>query len=258
MVHYVFEDNPQSTISLFFKKLYSEQELKRIHFVGSNKNLSKYVLELIKDNTEDYVIVYMDLVPSVPVEISIYKKLCIMSHENDNRVIVFPIPCFEYYLIKSLREIGISEADKQSIDICIDKVGFSKANILSNPKIREKCNNFERFCKQVLALAFMECVDVETINGKISPIGRKYYSLDCICLENVRTKECKECSMKKKVMCFLRQFPMVPSIKQLGNKYRNEITLQEIWDIHKKLVREFNEFQDRICNNEEIQYIKEI
>lgn len=117
MIQYVFEDSDSSTLSIFFKSLYSSEELSRIHFVGSNKNLFKKASDIVEHCTDDYIVVYLDMVPGIPIEVSIYNRLRSLSLRNDARIAVMPITCFEYFTIKSLRLVGVHEKYKQSIDL---------------------------------------------------------------------------------------------------------------------------------------------
>lgn len=261
MIQYVFEDSDSSTLSIFFKSLYSSEELSRIHFVGSNKNLFKKASDIVEHCTDDYIVVYLDMVPGIPIEVSIYNRLRSLSLRNDARIAVMPITCFEYFTIKSLRLVGVHEKYKQSIDLCLRRERFDQAYILSIPRVRKKCTNFEKYCKQVLSTSFLECVDTESILGKTSVIGRKYFESDCICVDNDITHNyCKECKVSHKVIAFLRQFPVVPKVGQLGSRYSAELDDGALWKMHRKQVDEFNYFQNKFYSDagyiQEIEYIK--
>ena len=253
MIRYILEDNPDSTISKFFMKAYKNIDNDVITFANSNNRLYREAKNTLDTYKDDYVIVYLDMVPGVEIETAIYNKLRWLSIKRQYRLIVLPVPCFEYFVIKSIRSLGITEVDSQSIDICVNKENYKESKLLHDGHRAKKCINFEKYCKQVLNNAFIECTGTDGMRCKASGMYKHYYTRNCPCGNNAQYN-CKELQLKMKVFKLLCNIPIFPKAEEFNSR---EVSLEDLWDVHRKLVKEFNMMQAKYSDNE-AQYIESI
>lgn len=99
---FVFEDNEEDIISKFFRKAYPVQFTDSFVYAKGNGNIKNIVSDLLKISTEN-IVVYMDMIPGNKETAKIYKSLRDMSFKSQYRLVVLPVVCMEYYLVKSLK-----------------------------------------------------------------------------------------------------------------------------------------------------------
>ena len=122
-------------------------------------------------------------------------------------------------------------------EIAINKALYDK--VIENLDINDKkfCTTFEKYCKLVLYKWVKECAQT---------VGKPpFYIQDCPCHESKLHKEdCKKYNLVNKAIMYISEYPYVPN-----NSYVNDLkklTANDVWDIHRILVKEFNELSDTL------------
>lgn len=226
--------------------------MSNFRFVKSNSQLynkAEYFLNL----GEDYIFIFMDMIPANRDIKRIYRKLRVLSHDNDNRVIVFPIVCSEYYFIRFLSNYSYLIVGSESVDLCVNKDFYKKSKLLTGIS-EEYATSFEKFCKLLL---IHQNVFIECLHSKKAVDN--FYEIDCVCRGALNS--CKDLSLAAKAIGYLSEFPCFPSDIILSDDI---LDLDEVWGIHRRLVDEFNVWSDSfkvldVGNNDyfNIRYIKE-
>lgn len=116
---FIFEDNKDDIISEFYRRAYNNNISNKFIYSNGNSFIPDISTNLLK-NTNDSIVVFIDMIPGNKSIIEIYKKLHNISKANNFRLIVLPIICAEYYLIKSLYKSQVLK-NTEGIDICINR-----------------------------------------------------------------------------------------------------------------------------------------
>ncbi len=233
---YIFEDHPEADISLLFKSAYNEKTIESFIYAKGNGNLIDKVNSCLL-NTVDMIIVFMDTIPGNKDCYSIYKELSHISKKANNRVVVLPIICAEYYMIQSIQHTNLF-IDTLEVERCINKIPHITSNLMKYTDKAKFCKNFEKYCKYILK--YNTAKDCLKPYNKSSDVNGEYYKEACTC--QVSTSDCLQTSLSEKAMNLLTCYKYVPS----GSEAVDIIDLTEegIWDIHRKLVDEYNAFAD--------------
>lgn len=172
----------------------------------------------------------------------IYWKLKELSHDNDYRLVVIPIVCSEYYLIKSVLYFNdIIKIDKDCISLDVPYfMNQVFVNKIKDTSLKNGCNTFEKYCKALLKLndnKLCICTDSD-VDGEM--YGMFIHS-DCICCKSYAT--CKDnARIFDKALKFANLYPCIPSGSMAVEK--NVLSIEEVWELHKRLVTEFNRLVD--------------
>lgn len=230
---FIFEDHEEDIISKFFKKAYSDNIANSFIYAKGNgniKNIAKQTLTM----TNDTVVVFFDTIPGNKETWKIYKTLRDMSIQVNYRMIVLPLVCMEYYLIKALKNSQVI-IDNTGIDICINKDLYFNSPLISTADDKTMVKNFEKYCKLILIKNLKACA---CHSGKTTvQCYGAYYINDCLC--EFKDNECCQEKLCSKLKNYLSQFDYVPENSITGNS--KILSTEEVWDIHRKLVQEYNE-----------------
>ena len=241
---YLFEDDKDELLSKLFLASYRDEALDRIKYCCGNAKLLDEAIGILRNTTEN-VACYLDSVPGNKQIIQIYKDLAQLSKDNSYRVIVFPIVCSEYYFIKSLCNNTKYMEFNKDVSICINKGDFTKSDVFNDPVKGKICKNFEKYCKVILLNYVRDCINI----SRGYPIENEkygaYYTEDCIC--KFGDSACRRVTLIEKSIQLLSEYDCVPSgsIKSVKTPISND----GVWDIHRKLVDEFNSFNTFYKNN---------
>lgn len=239
---YLFEDNEKDLISILYKSIYGSNMIRNFRYCNGNGNLCKTTKdELNKHN--DSIAVFMDTIPGNRDIIRIYNELKSLSLKSNNRVIVFPIVCSEYYFIKSILDKNVIE-DYTGIDICISKKPYFKSPLIQSEEDRRFCKNFEKYCKLILKKNLHNCAKHTSLNNDKYGI---YYKSDCLCSSELAS--CKILDIEAKSFDLVKQYPCFPKLYTVTNLVK--FSERDIIQIHRRLVDEFNSMVD-IYTNEDI------
>jgi len=235
---FIFEDDERDIISVFFRQAYPNEKSEEFIYARGNANIEdkiKYQLE----NTVEEIVVFLDMVPGNREIIKEYRRYSKISRDNGYRVIILPIVCAEYYLIKSLKDT-IAVESNIGVDICINKDVYFDSPLIQSEQDKVFCRNFEKYCKLILIKNMKYCA---SHSGKtICDAYGAYYLEDCIC--RYSDDECRQNKDKiEKAVEFIREYPCVPNGSY--DKKMKELSLQDVWSIHKMLVDEFNQMNDK-------------
>lgn len=235
---YVFEDKRTDIISQFFMQAYPNKTSDEFIYTEGNGELKGVLSDLLL-NTSENIIVYMDAIPGNKDITKIYKELGSISIKNSYRAIILPIVCSEYYLIQYLNNENIL-TDKTGVDIALNKDFYKNSPLLNTQQNIDFVKNFEKYCKLITMTSPRLCANLSKRNahGKY----KIFYTQDCIC--KVRENNCTTNINKiDKSINFISQYPCVPS-KSHSKNYKS-FTIEQVWDIHRQLVSEFNQMVNK-------------
>lgn len=231
---YIFEDNSNADISKLFRVGYTEDIHKKFVYAQGNGNITKYVMQNIYK--EDFIIVYMDMIPGNLDCVTIYKDLRTLSYENNFKIIVIPIVCAEYYMLKSLKDKMYLFKDENEVRRCIDKVPHISSKIAKDDRYKNYCKNFEKYCKILLKFeTTKECI--KPFNIKESKNGQ-YYREDCIC--EINSELCTNDSLISKCYKLWLEYKYIP-FRGIIDKEKN-VNIEGSWEAHRELVEQYNNF----------------
>lgn len=144
MYYTIFEDNEHDDIQRLFKASYKDTK----HLIWSQG--SSNIEDEIKSHgvgAEYYV--FMDLVPDNPETRKSYDKIKALKSKG-YKVIIFPIPCAEYYLIKALVGIGLIDETDEIKEVINREVYYNSTAIIDERDAKH-ITNFERLCKVIVS-----------------------------------------------------------------------------------------------------------
>lgn len=243
---YIFEDNEEDIQCKFFAQGYPKEVSKTFLYAKGNGNIYDIAEHYLK-NTSEMIMAYLDMVPGNRDIITIYNKLRKLSLDNNDRFVVMPLICAEYYLIKSLVESQVME-DHTGVDICINKDVYMNSPLIKTQNDVQFCKNFEKYCKLILIKNLRTCANH---SGKeTNPNYGNYYLKDCLC--NVGDFFFKEEKNYNKVRRYLREFEYIPENSYIEVQVNKSLKIEELWAIHRKLVTEFNEMVDYYRENDTV------
>lgn len=223
---WIFEDNKKSLLSQLFRVSFSQEIADKFVYTDGNGKLLKTLDEIFRNTTEK-VIVFMDVIPGNRDITKIYRELCVKSEHNQNRAIIFPIVCSEYYFLRSIKDTDLV-VDRTGIDECVNRRPYFHSERLKTVEDRKYCRNFEKYCKLVYKSALFDCARPEI---KENDLFGFYYGQDCKCIRP--RMQCEEKLLLIKSQEFIREYPLVPE---------NDLAVE--WDRLYELVNAFNRMVD--------------
>lgn len=209
------------------------------------------------------IIVYMDMIPGNRSCIRIYNDLLQLSRRHSNNVVVLPIVCAEYYMIKSLANTNTFNTSEYKR--CISKIPHLASDLMNRADVKRFCKNFEKYCKWILKYdTSIDCI--KPFNKETGKNG-EYYRIDCATNRNKCNNNdyinytCRNERIQSKSYELLKAYRFVPSI--------NKDNTDDIWNMHHIIVDEYNKFVNnyiayiknskaniRLIDYKEIKYIK--
>lgn len=136
----------------------------------------------------------MDMIPGNKETAKIYKSLRDMSFKSQYRLVVLPVVCMEYYLVKSLKASQVMKS-QAGVDICINKDVYFDSPLIVTDIDKSFVKNFEKYCKLILIKNLKKCA---SHSGKTTEVRYgKYYLKDCFC--QYEETECIEEKLLAKV-----------------------------------------------------------
>ena len=233
---YIFEDKADDLTSLLFKAGYDKDTASKFIYAGGNGNLLKEAEnQLCHAQEAEKVCVFLDMVPDNKELHKIYSNLRRLCRQYTYRLIVMPIVCAEYYLIKSLSNEPVMKS-KVGVDICINKEVYFSSPLIETNDDKKFCKTFEKYCKLILLKNMENCAKHSRGENEENIMYGVYYTSDCIC--NRSMDNCVHKSLLDKALNFLQNYPYMPEESLLN---REKLSDNEIVLIHKKLVDEFND-----------------
>lgn len=246
----VFEDKRSSRLSRLFCAAYPDEISKQkfIYSDGNGNLISKVIDNKGVALYDELVLVYIDMIPGNNYLYHLYTKLRRFSIKNNYSIIILPLVCAEWYFICGFWNCGIFQ-DTTDIKLCLNKGYFRDSELYK--KYSKEIPNFENFCKKIIEKYGNECVagcpkslrDFCDHDCKICDNYSKYNSFfisDCFCYN--KKDICKEFELKNKSLHFISQYPCF--FKNSFISSAKIVTKDEIWLLHRKLVKEYNEFVD--------------
>ena len=123
-------------------------------------------------------------------------KLIDFIYENDyQNVVIIPIPCIEYYVLKVIEKEMVKE-----IEVALN-FGRYRDTELCKDILRGKCKSFETYCKKVLSHKTALCYR----NEKEEKYGA-WYKGNCIC--NIAKVNCIEKTRMEKGCKLILSLPI--------------------------------------------------
>ena len=267
---YVFEDRQEQRLCEMFNKCYKLQAPYRLEytflegkkkpkqreatvldgdgyrFIYAEGNSKLFGLISWLNGQQEYkgqnVYVYIDVQPDNNETRNFYNKLIKFKNEFQT-YIVLPIPCREYYYIKTLHGQKV-ETSKILQDTVLNR--DVQYNNIQMRYIGKRCINFENFCKQVQYYAFQRCTQIKGIDN--------YFYTDCICsntdgIKQVsgQSNDVQQCSLSEKVDDklgkYIQSYCCVPSRNRLVSLH--SMTVDEVWEMQRRLVDDYNAMVNR-------------
>lgn len=234
---YIFEDKTDDLISLLFKAGYNEKTASKFIYTNGNGALigeSKKQLQNTPNNEK--ICVFIDMAPGNKELYGIYRGLIKIAEQYTGRMIIMPLICAEYYLIRSFVNKPVLKS-YVGVDICVNKEVYFNSPLIVTQQDKEFCKNFEKYCKLILIKNLMDCARHSRGIRHENLIYGAYYTKDCKC--DAGTDSCVTEPVLKKSYDFLKNYPCIPegSYFQDTQKYSD----LEMQGIHRRLVDEFNE-----------------
>lgn len=215
----IFEDDGNDLLSKLFR--YAYKDTSNFIYVHGNSNIISAVNNLA---VKEHVYVYIDSVPANTNIKGIYKNLVSLANHRGN-MLIFPIVCSEYYFIKAFGNIQDSD-----INVCISKGNYFNTGAFHNDRVY--CRTFEKYCKYLIRHNVMNCMSHDVRN----PEYGTFYTKDCLC--KYSEVACRQMSLIEKSVTYISQYDCVPS----GSTGSIKTPVNNLYDIHVKLVDEFNSF----------------
>lgn len=235
---YVFEDDGRDVLSTFFRKAYPSTVSDHFVYARGNGNLYETVLDILNQDLRCDILVYIDMVPGNKEIVNIYRKLSRLSRTHNNRVVPMPIVCAEYYLLCSLLVSNIVE-DMTGVDLCVKRLPYFDSPAIQSEIDKAFCKNFEKYCKLLVKKNLKSCA---RISGKEEHYAI-FYNTDCKC--GIEGTQCTvTSSVKDKAINYIRQYPCVPA-GSFAIVNARTLSISEMWDVHRRLVAEYNEMTDK-------------
>ena len=138
----------------YFLINYSKLTGNDLVFTKGIGNLINRVRRLVSQ--ECIVIAYVDLVIDNRETINNLLKLITIIESYSgakDRMVIVPIPCIEYYLVRSLVSEGLISIDDNLIETCVNFGDYTKYNI---PKRYR--SSFEKYCKYIVEEYGLMCI----------------------------------------------------------------------------------------------------
>lgn len=229
---YLFEDKEDDLISILYRHAYGEEAQKNFIYCNGNSNIIIKLEDILK-NTDDKVIVFLDMVPDNKELNKLYNKIRKLSILSDSRVYVLPIVCSEYYMIKSVCCSDLI-INKLGLDECINIDWYKDSELITSEQDKNFCKTFEKYCKLVLMKSVSRCIAHTRGYTKENKLYGAYYSLECT--------DCGACKINESLLYkswkLLREYDAIPC----GSKFTNVVKLEDadIIEIHRRLVDNYN------------------
>ena len=228
-MEYIFEDNSEHAIPKLFREAYTEEQIKHFHYANGSGNLVPKIIKALNSQL-DIVVVFYDLVVDNFDTWELTKKLVYKIKAEEtwfNRVMLVPIPCIEYYFIKSIQHTHLV-TETECVENCISFAPYTTDKLLLKTVHAKSCNTHERFCKFTVNYAFRNCVKL-----KVSGKKAVYETQDCPCSERgYHTTNCESKTLKQKSFDMLQCMGIVPTLGE------NTASIEDIKNIYTKRVED--------------------
>ncbi len=229
MFYCIFEDDERDDIQRLFRESYSIDCNNIIWSQGSSNIIHK--IENLGYDNEYFV--FMDLVPDNVETYKSYRKISGLKNLG-YKIIIFPIPCAEYFMIKAFIDMGVLDKDNVPEELINKDIYYNSEFIHTDKDIRY-INTFERFCKRVLASLNKECLRKSSEDDREqNNLKGSIYREDCPCIHNT----CLDMTLKIKSFHLLKQYPCIPS----GSIHKSvsRLTWNDCIKLHRKLIDDYN------------------
>lgn len=165
------------------------------------------------------------------------RKYNIIVHRSEvlseyrNRIVVIPVICTEYFILKSLNQVGTLRLNNQYLSLYneLENMNFSMYREL-------KFSSLEKAYKSILSSSILRCC----INK--SDLG-KYYKESCVCMDSCSVIS-QDISLKDKANLLYISFPCFNSSGDVFNAYLNSLgyNVREVnpLDIRRREVERLN------------------
>lgn len=234
---YIFEDAEWSPTANLIRSAYPGEKQEDLIFTGGNGNILPYLTNEVNESGK-YAAVYLDVSPGNSGIIQLYEMIAEFSVKHNYNVVVLPIPCAEYYLIKLLDNLGMI-TDRIGVDLAINKGYFKWAEFVKQyPK--HKYKYFEHYCKAIVGENIKQCAKMSGVSGKNH--AEVFYKDNCPCKYGAGGCDL-QITLREKGCQYTGMYECFPTGSYIQNS--KSISPVSIWDIHRSLVDEFNKMCDR-------------
>lgn len=228
-MYYIFEDKEDSPIAVLLDRIYKGNVIYS-KGIGTAKTLIK---KMLKSDENVEIALFMDSIPGNRSIASLYESFISVSDNFNNRLIVIPIICSEYYCLKAFGNVEDSD-----INICINKESFMGTETYKNNK--NYCKTFEKYCKLLAREKLPSCASHIT-NEDGNEQYMLYYSTGCTC--NTCRYEYLKHSITYKAIKLASELDVIPTTK-LNAANVQRLTRKDVVAIHRKLVDDYNKLAE--------------
>lgn len=229
MIRFISEDSSQSTLVKFYNSAYGETAL-----IGAESNTRLPARARREARSGAQVVAFLDMVPDNELLLSFYTELRELYTVEKLDVITLPVVSAEFLFIKSLAYDEL-KLDKDACFMLLSKDVHYKDSAFVKAHKPEHSKSFERFSKLVCKYALKRCCCI----GRGS---RLYFDCDCAC-EDCTIRD----TLMQKAVRYVKQYGVG---KPLNLPESTPITWENIFEIHKAYVAEYNrwvqEFNDKL------------
>lgn len=243
MIHYIFEDEQDDVLSILFRHSYNIDYCnKYFHYACGNGKLVKMAKDILENSSDDKVAIFIAMIPGNDSCNDLYKVLTRLTKDymKDDRVIVFPVVCSEYYFIQALTKYTNLLDMNKDVNIALGKEDYTKSDIylasFDHNTGKNKCKNFEKLCKYILIDYICDCAKHSRGHGdNINSKYGLYYDSNCKCMDC--TYNCMGENIIEKSRQLLSMYDCIP-----GNSIHisSSVSWNEAKIIVNKLVDDYN------------------
>lgn len=228
--HYIFEDSGVDVLSKLFQSGYRSVP-DNFHWVDGASNIFTVIEEFKKDVL---YVVYLDLVPDNPHTVMTYNKLKKLVVEHGYKIIVFPSPCAEFYVVKLLQQLNLLP-DAEPVRTVLSRSVYYDSSLIETADDMKFARTYERFCKLLLYKLPYGCASTSS-DTIAHPQGRLFYKVDCACTGC--DKIAQPLSLQQKGIKLVRLYECPPRGSLIGNV--RIVGPDEAYTIHMAMVDQYN------------------
>lgn len=276
-MYIIFEDHENSDLSKLFRRLYPKNISDKFEYTRRNtqiRNRIDLLVEKMKNNgnIED-IVIYLDMPPGSPDIVGEYnrirKKSARLLKEHKIKIIVIPIVCAEYYIIRMVYKLGIFNNKRVMLAECVNREFFKNSELMKmlTEQQKQECYTFENYCKFILNPGLGNCFKSSVKErSTIGSFYRDTCSIICCADEETEVK-CRGLDRDDISFNTLVEYPIIPSgieVEKEDILYTKYETFGEVIEVHNRLIDEFNKWvrdfeqKDNISENDKKMYYKSV
>lgn len=219
---YIFEDKRSSKISGLLRKAYPDSVSSHFFYSNGSGNLINEARKRLRSGAES-VGLFVDFVVDNEYTWQTINKIFAAEKEESllrGNLVVVPIPCIEYFYIKSLAKTNLAR-HTSSIETCLEFKPYIRDPLVVNMSAENRCRTHEKFCKFILNYAFYPCVRDNNDKNSL------YAVADCLCSTEIQNDSCKVESLADKALRLASSMRLIPCGSMVSNVNKKTLDLAQ-------------------------------